>query len=166
MSSLVIYCSRYGSTENYASELAKKMGWEAVSYKDVNNSMLQTAESIVLASNIRIGKMKLANWAKNRASVLMDKCKAVLAVGGAESSDQDYYIEIVEKNLPFLKLKKEQIFGLGGRQVIADMKGLDAFMFKMLDKVIKDPQEKEKMMKDKDHVDMKLLEPVIAFLNK
>lgn len=166
MSSLVIYASKYGSTKEYAEELAKRMKWEAVSYKHVSGNMLKDAEEIVIAGNIRMGKMKIAGWVNGKVSILKNKCKAVIAVGGTESSNRDYYLETVEKNLSSLKLTKDQIFGCGGRQLISNMKGFDSFVFKMLDKMVKDPKEKEDILKDKDHVDMSLLDPIVEYLKK
>ena len=165
MSGLVIYNSKYGSTKEYAVELAKKMKWEALSYKNVNVGKLNETKEIVLASSVRMGKMKITGWAKNKAGLLKDKCKAVIAVGGTESGKQDYYVEIVEKNLPFLNLKKDQIYGLGGRQIISEMKGFDAFVFKMLDKMMKDDDEcKKEILQEVYHMDMKLLVPIVTYL--
>lgn len=166
MKGLVIYCSRYGSTREYAEALAEKLSWEAVSYKDVKTKMLSDTEAVVLASNVRIGKMKIAKWAKSKTLILRPKCKAVIAVGGTETGKQEYYLEIVEKNFPFLDLKKEQIFGLGGRQIISDMKGMDSFMFKMMDKMMKDGPEKKEIMQEVDHVDIKHIESIASYLQK
>jgi menaquinone-dependent protoporphyrinogen IX oxidase len=166
MSNLVIYSSKYGSTKDYAHELAKKLSWEAVPYRKANNNMLNDAESIVLASSVRMGKLTIAAWAKSKSAILKDKCKAFVAVGGTESENQDYYVETVEKSVPFLSLKKEQIFGCGGRQVVSEMKGFDSFVFKMLDKMVKDPKEKEDIMGDKDHVDMALLDPIVKYIKQ
>ena len=166
MSGLVIYNSKYGATREYAEELAKRLKWEAIPNNKVSNNMLNEAEKIVIAGNIRMGKMKIASWVKGKAALIKSKCKAVIAVGGTEPSKQEYYLEMVEKNLSSLKLKKEQIFGCGGRQIKSNMKGFDAFVFKMLDKMVKDPKEKDDILKDKDHVDMKLLDPVVEYLTK
>lgn len=166
MSNMIIYSSKYGSTKDYADELAKRMNWESVSYRNVTPKKLKEAKNIVLAGNVRMGKMNISGWAKGRSSILKDKCKAVISVGGTEPEKQEYYLEIVEKNMPFLALKKEQIFGCGGRQLISEMKGFDSFVFKMLDKMVKDPKEKEDIMKDKDHVNMALLDPVVEYLKK
>lgn len=166
MSGLVIYCSRYGSTQEYAEALAESMKWEAVSYKCVSAISLKDAEAVVLASNVRIGKMGLTKMAKRYSAMLSSKCKAVIAVGGTERDKQEYYLDIVKKNLSFLGLKDEQIFGLGGRQKMAEMKGLDSFMFKMMDKVMKDSPEKTEMMQEVDHVDIQHVEPIVAYLKK
>ncbi len=166
MKGLVIYSSRYGSTREYAEALAEKLCWGAVSYKDVKTKMLNDTEEVVLASSVRIGKMKLAKWAKSKTSILRPKCKAVMAVGGTETEKQEYYLEIVEKNFPFLGLKKEQIFGLGGRQIMSDMKGMDSFMFKIMDKMMKDSPEKRELMQEVDHVDIKNIEPIASYLKK
>ena len=166
MSGLVIYCSRYGSTQEYAEALAKSMNWEALSYKNVTAKALKDAESVVLASNVRIGKMGITKLTKRYSDMLSSKCKAVIAVGGTERKKQKYYLDIVKKNLPFLGLKNEQIFGLGGRQKMAEMKGMDSFMFKMMDKMIKDSPGKTEMMQEVDHVDIQHIEPIVAYLKK
>jgi menaquinone-dependent protoporphyrinogen IX oxidase len=166
MSGLVIYYSRYGSTQEYAEALAKSMKWEVLSYKNVTAKALKDAESVVLASNVRIGKMGITKFAKRYIKLISSKCKAVIAVGGSERDKQDYYLDIVKKNLFFLGLKNEQIFGLGGRQKLAEMKGMDSLMFKMMDKMMKDSPGKTEMMKEVDHVDIQHIEPIVAYLKK
>lgn len=166
MSNLVIYSSKYGSTRDYAHELANMLSWEAVPYRKATNKMLNDADAVVLASSVRMGKLTIAGWVKSKVGILKDKCKAFVAVGGTESDKQDYYLETVEKSIPFLSLKKEQIFGCGGRQVVAEMKGFDSFVFKMLDKMVKDPKEKEEIIGDKDHVDMALLDPIVDYIKQ
>lgn len=166
MSNLVIFSSKYGSTRDYAEELAKKLGWEAVPYRKTGSKMLKEADAVVLASSIRMGKLTISGWAKGKASKLKDKCKAFIAVGGTETGNQDYYLKAVEKDLPSLALKKEQIFGCGGRQMVSEMKGFDSFVFKMLDKMVKDPKEKEEIISDKDHVDMTLIDPIVEFIKQ
>jgi menaquinone-dependent protoporphyrinogen IX oxidase len=167
MKGLIVVCSRYGSTQEYADAIASKMQWDVISYKKANEKKLKEADSIVLMSSVRIGKLGLRSWADRYKSSILPKCKAVIAVGGAETDKQDYYIEVVEKQLPFLKLKKEQIFGLGGRKKIAEMKGMDAFMFKMLDKMIKDDDERKKdIMQEVDYVDIKNIDPIVSYLKK
>ena len=164
MSNIVIYYSRYGSTREYAEAIAKSMNWDAVSHKDVSFTMIKNADAIVLASNVRIGEMGISKLAKRYMDSLKTKCKAVIAVGGAERDKQDYYLEVVKKNLSFLNLKDEQIFGLGGRKKMAEMKGMDSFMFRMLDKMVKDSPEKKDMMQEVDHVDFEHIEPIVAYL--
>lgn len=164
MASFVIYCSKYGSTKTYAEKLAHDLGWKALSYKGFPKNDLKNCDSLVLASNVRMGKMGIKRWAKANSSLILSKCKAALAVGGTESKNQDYYYDAVEKNLPFLKLKKEQIIGLSGRQFISEYKGFDAFVFKLMSKMIKDPKLKEQILKDKDHMDLKLLDPIVELL--
>lgn len=166
MSSFIIYCSKYGATKTYAEKLAKNLGWKALSYKDFPKSDLKNCDALILASNVRMGKIGIKKWAKSNSSFIISKCKAVLAVGGTESKNQDYYYDVVDKNLSFLELKREQIFGLGGRQFISEYRGFDAFIFKMMDKMIKDPKTKENMLKDKDHMDLKLLDPIVEYLKK
>jgi len=166
MSGLVIYCSRYGSTQEYAEALAKSMKWEAVSHKHVSAKTMKDANAVVLASNVRIGKMGITKLAKRYSNMLSSRCKAVIAVGGTEREKQKYYLDIVKKNLSFLGLKNEQIFGLGGRQKLAEMKGMDSFMFKMMDKMIKDSPGKTEMMQEVDHVDIQHIEPIVAYLKK
>ena len=166
MSGLVIYCSRYGSTQEYAEALAKSLQGECSSYKNVSAKALKDTEAVVLASNVRIGKMGITKFTKRYSDMLSSKCKAVIAVGGTERDKQDYYLDIVKKNLSFLGLKDEQIFGLGGRQKMAGMKGMDSVLFKIMDKMIKDSPGKTEMMQEVDYVDIQHIEPIAAYLKK
>jgi menaquinone-dependent protoporphyrinogen IX oxidase len=164
MQGIVVYYSKYGSTRNYAGSLAEKAGWDAADAKAVKRPDLQKYEAVVLASPIRIGKMPLRKWAKKHSAILKKKHLAVLAVGGNPSSEQEYYNEVAMKNLGFLGLKKEQCFGLGGRKIRADMKGMDAFMFKMMEKLPEGTGEREDILRDVDYYNPSDLDMVLVYL--
>lgn len=63
MNGLIVYYSHYGSTRAYAETLSGKTGWPAKDAKDTRRSDLHAADAVVLASNIRIGKMGIRKWA-------------------------------------------------------------------------------------------------------
>ncbi|MDZ7797876.1 MAG: flavodoxin domain-containing protein [Candidatus Marinimicrobia bacterium] len=121
MMGVIVYFSTYGSTQEYAESLAEKMGWKALNVKRVELPDIKSAETVVLASNIRIGKMGIRKWAKRHKALLKKKKLHVLAVGGDSADNQQYYRETTMKNLGFLDLKKDQISGLGGRKIRAEL---------------------------------------------
>jgi menaquinone-dependent protoporphyrinogen IX oxidase len=166
MQGLIVYYSTYGTTRDYAETLALKTGWKAIPYKKAAKSDVLAADTVVLASNVRAGRMKTAAWAKKNKAVLRNKTCIFLAVAGAPPENKAYFDETVKKNYNFLEPKEKYIFGLGGRKILAEMNKKDKFLFKMLDKMIKDEKEKEEILRDVDHYDPARLEPVIACLQE
>jgi menaquinone-dependent protoporphyrinogen IX oxidase len=166
MQGIIVYYTTYGTTRDYAEALALKMGWKAVPYKKAGRSDVLGADIFVLASNIRAGRMKLRSWAKKHKAFLKRKKCIFLAVAAASPDNQAYFQETVKKNFEFLEPKEESIFGLGGRKILAEMNKKDKFLFKMLDKMIKDEKEKEEILRDVDNYDSTMLEPVIACLQE
>ncbi len=157
MSGKIIYYSTYGSTQRYAEALAELLGWEALPYKQAKKAQIAELDTVVLASNIRVGKMGIRKWAKRHAELLKKKKVLVLAVGGEVPDNQKYYYDAAVKSLGFLDLKQAQVAGLGGRKIRAELNRMDTFLFNSLDKMIKDPAAKEDILKDVDLVDMSLL---------
>ncbi|MDD3095866.1 MAG: flavodoxin domain-containing protein [Candidatus Neomarinimicrobiota bacterium] len=166
MSGLIVYYSTYGSTRDYAAALAEKTGWPALEMKKAGPDDIKKYKTLILASNIRIGKMGIRKWALKHRGLLKDRQVLALIVGGNPSNVQDYYQEVCQKQLDFLKLGSAQIFGLGGRKIRAEMKGLDAFMFKMLEKMIKDGKEREDILRDVDYINLQDLDRVVIYLQE
>ncbi|MDD3715800.1 MAG: flavodoxin domain-containing protein [Candidatus Marinimicrobia bacterium] len=164
MKGMIVYYSKYGSTRAYAELLADKTGWTARAIKTASKKELMDADVLVLASLIRIGKMPIRKWAKSHASALKKKHLIILATGGNPASEKDYYKQNILKNLGFLNLKPEQCFGLGGRKIRAEMKGMDAFMFNMLEKLPAGPEERDDILRDVDHFDPAGLDRVLDYM--
>ena len=164
MKGLIVYYSTYGTTRDYAETLGSKMGWKAVPYRKLKRSDIHGIDTFVLASNIRAGRMKLRSWAKKHKNVLKNKKCIFIAVAGAPPENKAYFDETVKKNFSFLEPEERFIFGLGGRKILAEMNKKDKFLFRMLDKLIKDEKEKEEILRDVDNYDPAMLEPVAACL--
>ncbi len=166
MSGLIVYSSVYGTTKTYAEKLGELLGWPVQSCSETKSKQLNDKQKLVVASNIRIGKLGAKKWISKNKKALGSIDLMILAVGGEKAENQTYYKESVRKNLDFLNLSDEQIVGLGGRKIRADFNRKDTFLFNMLDKMVKDPKDKEDILKDVDHVDMSLLDPIAERLKK
>lgn len=164
MNGLIVFNSNYGSTRRYAETLSEKTGWPALDMKKAGKQDLGNAGVLVLASNIRIGKMGIRKWAAKHQPRIRGKEIIILAVGGNPSDELEYYCDIGMKNLGFLGIKREQIFGLGGRKIRAKLKGMDAFLFNMLEKISKDNKEREDILRDVDYVNLKDLDKIMAYI--
>ncbi len=166
MKGLIVYYSRYGSTRSYAQLLAEKSGWQLRSMDTVTKKELIDTDVLLIASMIRIGRMPIRRWARRHASLLKKKQLVVLAVGGTSPTNQKYYIQSILKNLAFLDLLPEQCFGLGGREIGAVMKGMDACIFKILEKIPTSPKEHEEILKDIDYFDPAGIEKILLYMQK
>jgi len=166
MSGLIVYSSVYGTTRAYAEKLGQLLGWPVQSCSETKLKHLIDKQKIVIASNIRIGKLSAKKWISKNKKLLGSIDLMILAVGGEKAENQNYYRESVRKNLNFMNLNDEQIVGLGGRKIRAEFNRKDTFLFNMLDKMVKDSKNKEDLLKDVDHIDMSLLDPIAEKLKK
>ncbi len=166
MSGNIVYYSTYGSTKQYAEILAQKLQWPLYSWKEAKSRTLIHSDIVVMASNIRIGKLKIRKWARKHRGILRDKALYVLAVGANAPDEQDYYIETAMKSLDFLDLKRENIFGLGGIKHLSELKRTDAFLFRVLDKIIREGTMEREILLDADHFNPQDLNPVVMHIKR
>lgn len=161
MKGIIIYQSKYGSTETYAKWLAEETGFALRTPKSITQDELGSAEQIIIGSPILAMKPALAGWIKKNWSRIQDKSPVLFTTSGAPAEDpklQQWFAksfsEEIRKNLSYVPM--------GGRMILSNLSGLGRFFMKIGAMVEKDPQVKAKMLQDVDNVDRKYLVPVLA----
>ncbi len=165
MSGIIVYYSTYGSTREYAEALGEKTGWTVLPYGKAKEADIQPVDTVVLASNVRMEKLGINKWAKKYKAYLTGKNIVVLAVGANLYENQTYYLKTTMKSISFLNVKEENIFGLSGRKKTSDLHGMDAFIFKILEKIIKNEKTRKDFLDDFDRFDIDHLDGIINCLS-
>ena len=86
MSSLIIYGSCYGTTKQYAEELAKKTGIEAKSYKDVKN--INDYNTVIYLGGLYAGGVEGMKKTLKNLAYTEDKKIIIATVGLADPTDK------------------------------------------------------------------------------
>ncbi len=133
MSKIVIYATKYGSSEKYAKEIAKKLSCQAYSFekvKDINNY-----DTIVYVGAIFAGGMVgLGKTIKSIDDI--DKKKVIIAsVGLSDPSDQRNTANIkkgIARSISAETFTKVRVFHLRGGIDYEKLSILHKFMMKMV----------------------------------
>lgn len=149
MKSIVIYSSKRGSTKQYAEwiheELAKSSDCEILSYEESKKVNLYEYDLIVYGGWIRgSGIVDFDNFSKHMGGELLDKM-IVFGVGIANQTAENY-AQVWSLNIGKIDPKNEHrtmMYILDGRYDPAAVTGFDAFLMKIVKKVLKSGSTKD-----------------------
>ena len=132
MSNIVVYESKYGSTEKYAKWIAQELNCKASKLREINLEELKNYDNIIFGGWIHAGKLEGFKIIQQHKEKLKDKKLLVYAVGLAGVEDPQYQ-EFKEKN--FKEFNNIQSFYLRGAFHFNSLKLKDKVMmsaFKMI----------------------------------
>ena len=163
MNGVIIYKSKYGSTEQYARWLGNETGLPVYSVKHVASSAIRGSGLVVLASNIRIGKLTLAGWIRKHWPMLKARKLVILSVSAAPGSDPSVK-EAWVRSLPQEVRAASTHFALQGRLIFDGLDLLDKLLMSVASKMQGDPAVAENLRKGIDGVDKAQLQPVVEHI--
>ena len=115
MKGLIIYKTKYGSTEKYAKWLGEELGFDVLPVKKVKG--VAGYDTVILGSNVRMGKAGITGWINRNWSKLQDKKLAYFTSSGALPADpllQKYFeagfSDNVRQRMPYFPLNGRLIF--------------------------------------------------------
>jgi menaquinone-dependent protoporphyrinogen IX oxidase len=132
----VIYKSKYGSTEKYASWIAEDSKADLIKHSDAKIATLKTYDTIVYCGGLYAGGILGFSLIKKNFSQLSNK-KIIVAAVGATLKKEDASNEVKNKNLTPEMKKNVQFFLLRGGLNYKKMNLLDRFLMFLLVKSIK-----------------------------
>ena len=98
MSNIVVYESKYGSTEKYAKWIAEELNCKVSKLSEINLDELNNYDNIIFGGWINAGKLEGFKIIKKHKEKLKDKNFIVYAVGLAGKEDPQYK-KFKEQNL-------------------------------------------------------------------
>ena len=148
MSNIVVYESKYGSTEKYAKWIAEELNCKASKLSETNLDELNNYDNIIFGGWIYAGKLEGFKVIQKHKEKLKDKNLLVYAVGLADGEDPQYQ---AFKEKHFKEFNNIQSFYLRGTRNFNILTLKDKVMisaFKMILKI----QKPEK--RDEDTISM------------
>lgn len=164
MKGIVIYASCYGSTKTYAEWIGEETGFAPVSYKDVRDTDIQSADAVVIGSWVLAHRLFLAKWFMEYKDLLMPKKLCVYSVSGARPGDRELD-GVFAASMDEALLRHCRTYQFGGRRETKKMSGFHRFMMFIAATFIeKDKEKKAEMKKYVDNVDRQYIEPLVKDL--
>jgi menaquinone-dependent protoporphyrinogen IX oxidase len=148
MNAIVVYTSKYGSTEKYAGWIAEELGCPVKRLKDVNAAEFGPYDTILYGGGLYAGN--IAGFRKFQSILrCAENKKLVLFIVGLTKPDEtDAYSEIAQKcTLPAFA-GQFKCFALRGDQLFSKMNGTHRFMLRMVKSMTEKKSPAERTAED------------------
>lgn len=110
----VVYCSRYGSTKQYAQWLAQDLEADLYEVNHVYKEKLETYDTIVYGGGLYYGIIKGLSKLKRNYASIRESNLVVFAVGLTPPDNQQMLNTVEQSNLTPAMRKKAKFFYLAG----------------------------------------------------
>lgn len=165
MNGIIIYQSKYGSTEQYADWLREETGFETYDVKHSPLEAVKNADLVVLGCSIFADKPKMAAWINENWDYFKDKKVVLYTTSGSPPTSERIRNGYKESFTESMRDKMDY-FPLGGRYNYNDLSLPDKLIMKIAILVEKDPDEKERMKHDSDNVVKENIINLVNYLKK
>jgi menaquinone-dependent protoporphyrinogen IX oxidase len=165
MKGLIIYKSKYGSTEEYANWISEETGFGIKSVKQVTKNDIANADIIIIGSPVMAGKYTIAGWLKSHWFELKEKTIAFFSVCATSTNDKDQIEKFWEASFPEDIRSKLKFFMFGGRKEFDRLNSVAKFMLKTVSKIEKDPKVKEELLMDVNNMNRDYIKPLTDYID-
>ncbi|OQB12394.1 MAG: flavodoxin [Firmicutes bacterium ADurb.Bin193] len=171
MSTVIIYKSKYGTTEKYARWLAEDLECDLLKVSDAKANHLAQYDTIIYGGGLYAGGVIGFSFIKKNFEKLKDK-KIVLFAVGASTQIEKAAEEVTSRNLTEEMRKSIKVFFLRGGLDYKKMNPLDRFLMFTLKTILraKKADDADSMGilatygKTVDFTNRKSIEPIVAFV--
>lgn len=140
MNNIVVYESKYGSTERYAKWIGEELNCKVARISDVPIDELTKYDNIIFGGWVKAGSLNGFDKLSKNINKLKDKNLLVFGVGTSPTEDRDY-VKFKEKN--FKEFNNIQTFYLRGARNFNILTLKDKVMVSVFKMILK-RQEQEK----------------------
>ena len=167
MKNIVLYKSKYGNTDQYASWIAEELNWEIRDFSKFKKSEIKNYQNIIFGSGVYMGKM---NKLKKALNWFEDKPIIFYACAGNNNVEKD--IEHIKKtNFTDQQLAFHKFFYLPGGVDFTKIKGVFKMMLNVFRKIMEKKKDKtadekailEGFTNPTNFVDKKHIESIVAY---
>ncbi|MCX7714375.1 MAG: flavodoxin domain-containing protein [Clostridia bacterium] len=171
---VVIYKSKYGSTEKYARWIAEELDADLFKSTDISVKEAIGYKTVIYGGGLYAGGIAGISFISKNFAMLKDKKLAVFTVGLGETANNSDLKEIVNKNFTSDMQKYIRVFHFRGG---IDYKRL-SFLHKAMMGIMKKIVEREKELTEEnrqfletyggavDFADKSTIEPLISFVRQ
>ena len=152
MKTIVIYKSKYGSTESYAHWIAEELDCDALESSKIKAEELSAYDTIIYGGGLYAEVIVGVTLITKNIDKLMDKKLIVYTTGITPMDCRDYHEKyVVEKNFKNGIYDKIKMFNFPGKMILSELTMVHRTAIKTLRKIMSDkknPTEMEKMLID------------------
>ncbi len=157
MKTLIIYKSKYGSTEQYAKWLHEDIeDSEIVNIKDAKGINLDNFENIIIGSLIYIGKIQAIKFLIENWDILKRKNTYIFTVGMAPNDSIDS--TLIYETIPEYIREKVKYLKIRGIINKSKLNFIDKLILRMIQK------SKPELNPDTEKLDRNNLKPILTYL--
>jgi menaquinone-dependent protoporphyrinogen IX oxidase len=161
MKGLVIYKGRYGATKQYAVWIGQELELPVASSDRFPADELNKYDYFIIGSSVYIGQLEIKKWLKNNFDSLINKKVFFFQVAASPVTETEKREGYNSTNIPTAILNKARTFFLPGRMIKRNLSWWDRFMLKMGARLVKDADEKTRMLTDFNDVKKEHILPLI-----
>ena len=140
MKCIIIYQSRYGTTERYAKWLAENLGCQAVSAEKAMKENFDIYDTVILGGGLYAGGIGGASVLKRQWDTIKRKKIVVFTVGLADPAVTDYR-RIIDKNFNAEQQKAIRFFHLRGGINYHELGPIHRIMMALMKNVLQKKEE-------------------------
>ena len=172
MKTIVIYKSKYGSTETYARWIGEELGCDVVEASKIKAEELLAYDTIIYGGGLYAEVIAGVTLITKNIDKLGGKKLIVYTTGITPVDYRDYYEKyVVEKNFKNGIYEKIRMFNFPGKMILSELTMVHRAAIKTLKKIMSDkknPTEMEKMLidlcdADGDFTDRTLIEDLVKY---
>lgn len=131
MNAVVVYTSKYGSTEKYAHWIAEALGCSAKKLSELSSKDLLIFDTIIYGGGLYAGRIAGFKKFLSKLRNADNKTLALYMVGLVNPKAQGVYSEIAEKNIPPKWKDQFEVFVFRGDQQFSQMSAIHKLMMRM-----------------------------------
>ena len=166
MHGIILYKSKYGSTECYAQWLAEKTHFDVCNVKNIDLPRLGVYDTVVFCSPVYIGRILLAKWIKKHWELVTQKKKYLLVVGSTNKEDTDAIEKIITANFDEKYLLDIAWFYVMGKANVEKLSFKDKSLTSVVARFEEDEKVKSMLLNGFDCMDVHNLEPLCHAIGK
>ena len=150
MSAIVVYKSKYGSTQTYAQWIAEELGCQAVNAKEVKVQDVARYDTIIYGGGLYAEVIAGVTLITKNFDQLADKNLIVYTTGITPLDCREYYDKMVaEKNFKPHMLEKIKLYHFLGKMVMEELSLVHRTALKSLKKIMEakeNPTQMEQLL--------------------
>ncbi len=139
---IVLYASKYGSTEQYARWIAKRLNCPVLNIRKLTDDLLEKVDTVVFGGGIYAGKIKGAAQFVKHSDQWAGKRVAVFTVGMTGPEETEYFQSVLDGNFSEQQQAGVRFFHFRGRIDYKQLNFVHRMMMGMLKKMLLGKQEK------------------------
>lgn len=139
MKAIILFASKYGSTQMYSEWLSQETGYPVTNYQDIEITELDVFDRVVVGSSVHMGKIDISSWLKKYWKRLSTKEIILFSVNGTPPDKTNELQNILDYSLPDYIQNHIKYFPLQGRFIYSELNLWHKLLVKMMKRMNKQP---------------------------